>query len=71
MTKLCNQKKRIKELEALCAESYQVVGALAEAAGVFNELSVIKALDNLSAAKLTHKDVLPFTLPTDISGAGK
>ncbi|WP_439954879.1 hypothetical protein [Klebsiella pneumoniae] len=54
---------RVKELGTVCAESYQVVGALANVGGVFNELPVIKALDNLSAQKLVHTDVLPFSLP--------
>lgn len=53
--------KRIAELEAVCAESYQVVGLLADAAGVFETSDAVsKALDNLSAAKLVHEDVLPF-----------
>lgn len=53
--------KRIAELEAVCAESYQVVGLLADAAGVFETSDAVsKALDNLSAAKLVHGDVLPF-----------
>ena len=56
-------KKRIAELETVCAESYQVVGALADAAGVFETSDeVSKALDNLSAAKLVHEDVLPFAV---------
>lgn len=55
--------QRIAELETVCAESYQVVGALADAAGVFEASDeVSKALDNLSAAKLVHKDVLPFAV---------
>jgi hypothetical protein len=55
------------ELERLrddCAGAYQVVGVLAEMAGVFNDPQVIKALDNLSAASngdpRPHADVLPF-----------
>lgn len=54
--------ERIAELEALCAEAYQVIGVLADEAGVFNTLPVIKILDNLSASQMIHKDVLPFTL---------
>lgn len=54
---------RIAELQTICAESYQVVGALADAAGVFEESDAVsKALDNLSAAKLVHQDVLPFAV---------
>lgn len=50
-------------LSRICAESYQVVGALAEALRVFNDVSVIKALDNLAAQELIHDDVLPFSIP--------
>ena len=55
--------QRIAELETVCAESYQVVGALGDAAGVFETSEAVsKALDNLSDAKLTHDDVLPFVV---------
>lgn len=54
--------ERIAELEAICAEAYQVIGVLADEAGVFNTLPVIKILDNLSASQMIHKDVLPFIL---------
>lgn len=47
----------------ICAESYQIVGALAEALRIFNDVGVIKALDNLSAQELIHDDVLPFSVP--------
>lgn len=57
-------RQRIAELETVCAESYQVVGSLAGSMGVFNDLPTIKALDNLSAAQLHHKDVLPFAVET-------
>lgn len=50
-------------LSRICAESYQVVGALAEALRIFNDVGVIKALDNLSAKELIHDDVLPFSVP--------
>lgn len=52
-------------LSRIFAESYQVIGALAEALNIFNELPVIKALDNLSAQELIHDDVLPFSVPED------
>lgn len=56
-------RSRNEELETICAESYQVVGILADAAGVFETSeSVSGALDNLSQAKLVHTDVLPFEL---------
>lgn len=50
-------------LSRICAESYQVVGALAEALRVFNDVGVIKALDNLATQELIHDDVLPFSVP--------
>lgn len=50
-------------LSRICAESYQVVSALAEALRIFNDIGVIKALDNLSAQELIHDDVLPFLVP--------
>ncbi|EMR9403250.1 ead/Ea22-like family protein [Escherichia coli] len=60
---LTSANQRIAELETVCAESYQVVGALADAAGVFETSEAVsKALDNLSDAKLTHDDVLPFVV---------
>lgn len=56
-------RQRVAELETICAESYQVVGALADAAGVFETSDAVsKALDNLSDAKLVHEDVLPFAV---------
>mgnify|MGYP000493999805 CR=1 FL=1 len=51
---------RIDELESICAEAYQVVGYLADDAGMFGHPSTQKALDNLSRAELIHNDVLPF-----------
>ncbi|MBD7748560.1 DUF551 domain-containing protein [Klebsiella pneumoniae] len=57
------------QLSRICAESYQVVGALAEALCIFNDIGVIKALDNLSAQELIHDDVLPFSVPEEIQPA--
>lgn len=54
--------QRIEELEDVCAEAYQVVGALADKAKVFDSKPVTKALDNLSAAKRIHNTVLPFVV---------
>ncbi|MCU6585095.1 DUF551 domain-containing protein [Klebsiella pneumoniae] len=54
-----------RNLSRIFSESYQVIGALAEALNIFNELPVIKALDNLSAQELIHDDVLPFSVPED------
>lgn len=53
----------VSHLSRICAESYQVVGALSEALNIFNDIGVIKALDNLSAQELIHNDVLPFSVP--------
>ncbi|MCL0612721.1 hypothetical protein PX093_13160 [Klebsiella pneumoniae] len=50
------------DMSRICAESYQVVGALAEALNIFDDPCVIKALDNLSAQELVHEDVLPFSV---------
>lgn len=51
------------ELLTVCAEAYQVVGAMAEALGVFDSTEVQKVMDNLSQQKLVHADVLPFAVP--------
>jgi hypothetical protein len=50
---------RIAELELICIESYQVVGALAHGLGA----PIEKAMDNLSQRRLVHEDVLPFATP--------
>ena len=52
--------KRVEELEAACAEAYQVVGSLLSDAGQFNACRSGKILDNLSAGRLVHDDVLPW-----------
>lgn len=51
------------ELLTVCAEAYQVVGAMAEALGIFDSTEVQKVMDNLSQQKLVHADVLPFAVP--------
>lgn len=52
---------RIEELEVLCAETYQVVGVLASEADRLDTCdATLKVLDNLSAMKRVHTDVLPF-----------
>ncbi|MBL5841166.1 hypothetical protein I4U30_23155 [Enterobacter asburiae] len=54
---------RVEELEGICGEAYQVVGALADKAGVFEtSAGVGKMLDNLSQARMVHTDVLPFSV---------
>lgn len=55
-----NCKERIRELEAVCGELYQVIAVLAYNEELFNDPQVIKALDNASDAAMTHDDVLPF-----------
>ena len=52
--------RRVDELEQVCAETYQVVGVLADEAGRFDDDDVIKVLDNLSEQRLVHEDVIPF-----------
>lgn len=51
------------DLVTICAETYQVVGLLSEAIGVFNDPAIQKVMDNLAQQKLVHSDVLPFALP--------
>lgn len=54
---------RISELERICGESYQAVGALADKCGIFETSEAVsKAMDNLSQMKLVHEDILPFWL---------
>lgn len=52
---------RIAELETICGETYQVLGALSLTFDVGGD-SIIKAMDNLCECKLVHDDVLPFVL---------
>jgi hypothetical protein len=52
------------EAEQVCAEAHQVVGVLLSESGQFATDRGIKILDNLSAGRLVHKDVLPW-VPTD------
>lgn len=54
------KRKGNSELRALIAEAYQVIGVLAQDAGRFDDVWVIKAMDNLAAGRLMHSDVLPF-----------
>jgi hypothetical protein len=56
-----------REAEQVCAEAYQVVGSLLSDLGKFDTDEAEKILDNLSQAKLVHKDVLPW--PSYASGA--
>ena len=52
--------RRKEELEQVCYELYQVIGSLADYAGVWNHPDVVRAMDNASDARLTHKDLLPW-----------
>jgi len=47
--------ERIKELETICAEAYQVLGQF------MDQLPDEKILDNLAQARMVHEDVLPFS----------
>jgi hypothetical protein len=51
---------RIEELECVCAELYQVIGTLADYAGVFDHPDVQRALDQASKARLIYDDLLPW-----------
>lgn len=52
---------RVKELERICAELYQVIGQLARAHhDCLSHPDVQKALDNAAAGRLVHDDLLPF-----------
>jgi len=66
MTRLSN---KLKDLQRICEETYQVVGILAYDSNRFFDDSVTKALDNLSIQEIVHENVLPFTsrnnLPSD------
>lgn len=57
----------VERLRRECAEAYQVVGALAERAGLLRYPAVEKALENLDAATRgdprPHADLLPIFLP--------
>lgn len=61
-------RKRISELEQVCAELYQVIGSLASYAGVFDHADVERALDNASEAKLVHVDLLPWPRDEELAG---
>lgn len=52
--------RRIAELEQICDESYQVLGAIAGEFNVFDHPDVTLALDNLSKKKLIHRGLLPW-----------
>lgn len=57
----------VERLRRDCAEAYQVIGALAERAGLLQYPAVVKALENLDAAtrgdQRPHADLLPIFLP--------
>lgn len=48
------------EAEQVCFEAYQIVGCLLSDAGLFDTPQAGKILDNLSQAKMVHRDVLPW-----------
>lgn len=57
----------VDRLRRDCAEAYQVIGALADRAGLLHHPAVEKALENLDAATRgdprLHPDLLPLLLP--------
>jgi hypothetical protein len=58
-----NEDKLTSEAELVCAEAYVIVGALFDKLEMFDTDIANKVLDNLSEARLVHKDILPFVLP--------
>ena len=50
----------LEEVKTVCAEAYQVVGALLADAGRFDSPDGQKILDNLAEQRLRHTDVLPW-----------
>lgn len=55
-----DRNRRQTEAEEVCGEAYQVVGSLLSDLGIFETDHAKKILDNLSQAKMVHKDVLPW-----------
>jgi hypothetical protein len=49
-----------EEAKLVCSELYQVIGSLADYAGVFEHPDVQRALNNASDGARTHKDLLPW-----------
>lgn len=61
----CNPRevqRYIESLESICAETYQVVGALAYHCGMFEDPQTQRVLDNLSQCRKVHKTVLPYVI---------
>lgn len=48
------------EAEKVCFEAYQAAGSMLSDLGAFETEEAQKLLDNLGAARLIHKDVLPW-----------
>jgi predicted DNA-binding transcriptional regulator AlpA len=60
-------KKRAMELERVLGELYQILGSLADYAGVYEHPDVQRALDNAARGRMVHTDLLPWPktpLPT-------
>lgn len=62
-----DRQRRQSEAEEVCDEAYQVVGALLDDLGMFETDEAKKILDNLSQARIVHKDVLPWK-SADVNG---
>lgn len=66
MTRLSS---KLRDLQRICEETYQVVGVLAHDSNRFFDDEVTKALDNLSIQEIVHENILPFrskyNLPSD------
>lgn len=57
------QLHQMHQMATVCAETYQVVGALAAELNIFESDEIIHILDNLSEQKIVHGDILPFVMP--------
>ena len=59
--------EEVERLRQDCAEAYQVIGSLADRAGLLQYPAVVKSLENLDAATRgeprPHADLLPIFLP--------
>ena len=60
----------LDKLSYRCAEAYQVVGSLADAAGCHEDRAVVKAMD-LLFQPLRRGDMLPFVSPAGRAKYGK
>jgi len=60
LRRIRRQQRPASEAQQVCYEAYQVVGSLLSDLGRSDTPEAGKILDNLSQARLVHKDVLPW-----------